>query len=169
MYNNIGKRDILIFPKFDNINLIQNMRNKFDTLATLVPPHITLAFPFSDDMSDDELVEKLSDLLKYYNPFGVTFKGLSLSNDNYIFLNCIKGNEKIIQLHNEIYKKIIPTHFKKSIEYIPHITLGQSNSIEELNYFNYEFSTIIDEISIELIGEHEESIIIRNIKLGELS
>lgn len=94
MYNNIGKRDILIFPKFDNINLIQNMRNKFDTLATLVPPHITLAFPFSDDMSDDELVEKLSDLLKYYNPFGVTFKGLSLSNDNYIFLNCIKGNEK---------------------------------------------------------------------------
>ena len=52
MYKNIGKRDILIFPKFENIYLIQNIRNKFDPLANLIAPHITLAFPFLDDISN---------------------------------------------------------------------------------------------------------------------
>ena len=63
MYNNIGKRDILIFPKFDNMNIIDKIRNKYDRLATLVRPHITLAFPFKDVISDDDLINKLSFLL----------------------------------------------------------------------------------------------------------
>ena len=166
MFNNISKRDILIFPKFKNINKIQEIRNKYDKLANLIAPHITLAFPFSDDMSNEELIAKLSNLLKNYEPFSIIFKGVSLSDDNYIFLNCVKGSQEIVQLHDEIYKKILPTHFKKHTKYIPHITLGQSNNIEEFNTFTYEFETIVDEITIETIGEHEESIIIKNIKLG---
>lgn len=166
MYNNIGKRDILIFPKFKNIDKIQEIRNKYDKLANLVPPHITLAFPFSDTISDEELIEKLSNLLITYKPFDITFKGISLSKDNYIFLNCVKGNKKIIHLHNEIYSKILPSYFEKSFKYAPHITLGQSDNIIELKHFQYEFKTIVDEVSIELIGEHEESIILKNIKFG---
>ena len=92
---------------------------------------------------------------------------LDLSDDNYIYLNCIKGNKEIIKLHNKIYNQILPSHFKKSIKYVPHITLGQANNIEDLDSFEHEFKTIVDEISIELIGEHEESIIIKNIKLGD--
>ena len=63
MSDNTYKRDILIFPKFKNINRIQEIRNKFDKLANLIPPHITLVFPFSDSISDQELVNKLSNLL----------------------------------------------------------------------------------------------------------
>ena len=105
-------------------------------------------------------------MLKNFKPFTINFKGISLSHDNYIFLNCVKGNQEIIQLHDEIYNEILPNHLKKSIKYIPHITLGQSNSIEGLNSFTYEFKSIVNEVSIELIGEHEESIIIKNIKFG---
>ena len=165
MYNNIGKRDILIFPKFNNMDIIDDIRNKYDRLANLVKPHITLAFPFKDEMSNEDLIAKLSVLLKNYSPFEVTFKGVSLSDDKYILLNCIKGNSKLIDLHDEIYEKLIPNHFKKSINYIPHITLGQADNLEDFSDFNYEFTTIIDEVSIEFIGEHEESIIIGNIKL----
>ena len=46
MYINKGKRDILIFPKFKNINKIQELRNKYDPLANLIAPHITIVFPF---------------------------------------------------------------------------------------------------------------------------
>lgn len=77
-----------------------------------------------------------------------------------------KGNQEIIELHNEIYKQILPSHLKKSIKYIPHITLGKSNNIDVLDSFSYEFKSIVDGVSIEFIGEHEESIIIKNIKLG---
>lgn len=165
MYNNKGKRDILIFPKFKNMNLIQKVRNKYDRLFNLVEPHITLAFPFKNEMSNEELICKLSELLKNYTPFRVTFKGVSITDDNYIFLNCTEGEEVIYKLHDEIYEKIIPTHFNKEINYIPHITLGQLDCIEELEGFKYEFTTVVNEVSIELIGDNEESIIIGNIKL----
>ena len=168
MYINKGKRDILIFPKFKNINKIQELRIKYDPLANLVVPHITIAFPFSDNISNEELIRKLTNLLENFKPFTIVFKGLSLSKDNYIFLNCIQGKREIIQLHDKIYKNILPSHFKDSIKYVPHITLGTANTIQDLISFNYEFKTVVDEISIELIGEHEESIIIKNIKLGEL-
>ena len=165
MSKNSGKRDILIFPKFNNIDKIQEIRNKYDKLANLIPLHITLAFPFFDKISNEELIDKLSYLLKNFFPFDIIFSGLSLSDDNYIFLNCIKGRENLIYLHDEIYKKILSSHFNDSITYVPHITLGQASSIDELNGFNYTFSTFVDEISIELIGENDESIIIKNIEL----
>ena len=167
MYNNIGKRDILIFPKFHNIDLIQQIRKKYDKLANLIEPHITLAFPFNDSMSNSELIDKLRIILKKYSPFSVTFKGVSLSDDNYIFLNCVNGSEEIIKMHDDIYSNIIPNHFNACIKYIPHITLGQAESITDLKDFDYEFSTIIDTVSIELIGENEESIIVENMKIGE--
>ena len=112
MYSNKGKRDILIFPNFDNIDKIQAIRKKYDSLADLILPHITLVFPFSDEISDVELFEKLSCLLKNFSPFEVSFSGVSLSDDNYIFLNCIQGSDSIVKLHDEIYDKIFPSHFK---------------------------------------------------------
>lgn len=33
MSNNIGKRDILIFPKFDNMGIIDKIRKKYDRLS----------------------------------------------------------------------------------------------------------------------------------------
>lgn len=167
MSNNIGKRDILIFPKFDNMKIIDKIRNKYDRLSNLVAPHITLAFPFDDKISNEDLISKSSALLKKHSHFEVTFKGISLSDDNYILLNCVKGNYEILKLHDDIYEKIIPSHFKKSIKYIPHITLGQADNLKDFSNFNYEFTTIINEVSIEFIGSNEESIIIKNIKLGE--
>lgn len=164
-FNNIGKRDILIFPKFENINLIQSIREKYDKLANLVEPHITLVFPFSNDMSDEYLINSLSELLKNLAPFKIVFGGVSLDENNTIFLNCIEGNEKIIELHDQIYEKILPKHLKKSIKYVPHITLGTTNNPDFLQDFNYKFETIVDEISIELIGQNEESIILKHIQL----
>ena len=104
MYNNIGKRDILIFPKFDNMDKLQEIRQKYDRLADKVCPHITLAFPFSDSISDEELTYKLSDLLSTWSPFKVEFRGVSLSDDGYIFLDYVKGFEEIIKLDVEIYE-----------------------------------------------------------------
>ena len=165
---NKGKRDILIFPEFDNIDLIENIRKKYDPLYGLIKPHITLAFPFSDEMTNEFLISKLSNLTKLLKSFDVAFKGTSISHDNYIFLNQIYGNEKIIRLHDLIYSNILPTHLNSDIKYIPHITIGRLFGDDTFNEdFPYEFKTTIDKICIEQIGEHEESIIIKEINLTE--
>ena len=166
---NSGKRDILIFPSFKNINLIEDIRRKYDPLYNLVAPHITLAFPFSDEMTNEYLISKLTNLLKILKPFEASFKGISISKDKYIFLNQIQGIETVKKLHCLIYQNILPTHLHSEIEYIPHITLGKLNKNHPIfeEEFKYEFNTIIDKISIEQIGKHEESIIIKEIKLKE--
>ena len=47
------KRTIMIFPEFDNIDSIDRIRSKYDPLAELVRPHITLVFPFESDITND--------------------------------------------------------------------------------------------------------------------
>lgn len=165
MFDNRNKRSILIFPKFKNIDKIQTIRNKYDRLANLISPHITLVFPFSDSVTNDDLVFKLSNLLSSYSSFKVIFNGISLSHDNYIFLNCTHGKDILITLHDDIYQNILPTHLKLDIPYIPHITLGQKNTLSNI-LLDYTFETLIDEICIEQIGSNEECNIIKRIKLN---
>ena len=68
-------------------------------MYSILPPHITIVFPFVDNITNLDLFNKLSDILKDFECFDVTFSGVNLSDDNYIFLNCTKGKENIIKLY----------------------------------------------------------------------
>ena len=169
-YINKGKRDILIFPKFENVEKIQNVRKKYDELYDLIEPHITVAFPFSNDISDKELKIKLIEILKKVKPFKITCEGVSLRKDNrigkyYIFLNITEGKEKINDILQKIYNKILSNVDIKKYNYEPHLTLGTTQNQQEQIILNEKFETIIDEISVEEIGENEESNILFTIKL----
>ena len=63
-YINKGKRDILIIPKFNNIHKIQIIREKYDELFNMIEPHITLAFPFRSNISNEELKRQLLNITK---------------------------------------------------------------------------------------------------------
>lgn len=73
---------------------------------------------------------------------------------------------EIVQIHDELYKNEFKC-FDLCFEYIPHITVGKLSTVNEMNEA-YEsikkiedsFSTVVYKISVEMIGENEESIII---------
>lgn len=169
-YINKGKRDILIFPKFNNVEKIQEIREKYDELFNIIQPHITIAFPFEKDILNEELKEQLKIILKDFKPFKVKCKGISLKEDKrisayYIFLNMIEGKDTINKIHNRIYTEILKDIDISKYSYEPHITLGTTNNYDEKIELNDEFETIADTIVIERIGENEESIIEYEIKL----
>ena len=162
-------RTIMIFPEFDNMQIIDDIRTKYDPLAKLVRPHITLVFPFESDMSNEEVASILDERLVNISPFEVELKGFSKHSDqfgNTLFLDMIKGEEQIVQIHDELYKNEFKD-FDLGFNYIPHITVGKLSSVNEMNEA-YEsikeiedsFSTVVNKISVEMIGENEESIII---------
>jgi len=62
------KRTIMIFPEFDNMKFIDQLRQKYDPLANKVRPHITLVFPFESDMLKHEICEVLSNRLDAISP-----------------------------------------------------------------------------------------------------
>lgn len=161
-------RDILLFPNIDNINIIQKIRLKYDKLAQKISPHITIVFPFEDDITNEELYNKLILLTNNIECFNISLKGIILTNDKYVVLKVVMGSDKIKELHDCIYKDILPKYLRDDIEYIPHLTLGQANDLTEFSNFCFEFTGIVDSIFIEEIGSNEESIIVKEIKLKKL-
>lgn len=162
-------RTIMIFPRFENISEIEDIRKKYDPLAKLVRPHITLVFPFENEMSNDELSQFLEKKLSGIKPFEMALNGFSKQNDkfgNYLFLNVTKGIDEIKNIHNMLYEHELK-RFDLGYEYIPHMTVGKLSTIQLLDeafedtYLNMKlFSTIVDKVSVEMIGKNKESIII---------
>lgn len=160
-YINAGKRDILIFPQFKEIDKIQAIRNKYDELANIIPPHITLAFPFALPISNKELENQLKSVLNKYNKINIKCHGITFVKDEainkyYIFLNIKQGNEIIKLIHNDIYEQVLK--IPKPINYIPHITLGCIDKIDQNIKLDEAFQTEVDSVIVESIGKNEESI-----------
>lgn len=165
----MNKRTIMIFPEFENINIINDIRRKYDPLVDLVSPHITLVFPFDSDLTNEELNLYIKECLSDIHPFEIELEGFSKQKDrygNYLFLNVVQGMNIIKEIHDTLYKDKLKK-FNLGYDYIPHMTVGKLSSIEllnkafdDVNRCNDKFSTIVKKISVEMIGEHEESIIL---------
>ena len=166
-YINKGKRDVIIIPTFSNVQILETIRKKYDELYGIMPPHITLAFPFDSDISNDDLERKLTEIASDFKPFKIRLKGISFGFDTrvntyYIFLDFIQGEEIITAIHKRIYSDIL--HEELPFEYKPHITLGCTKEKIDLS-LDEEFETTVDQLSVELIGENEESNIIIRVSL----
>lgn len=51
----MAQRTIMIFPDFEQMEIIESIREKYDPLYQLVKTHITVVFPFDMDVSNEEL------------------------------------------------------------------------------------------------------------------
>ena len=74
--------------------------------------------------------------------------------------------DEIIDINYRLYKEQLKK-FNVGNDYVPHMTVGKVYPIElldkafnDVNTYNDTFSTVVKKISVEMIGEHGESIII---------
>ena len=163
-------RTIMIFPEFAEMEIIDEIRERYDPLAHLVRPHITIVFPFENQMSNNDIADILSDRLKTIHPFELVLKGIGKQEEsfgNYLFLDVEEGSAEICTIHHILYDTEFCEHDLGRIGYKPHITLGRFPTVDALNKAYEEvkgisraFITMVNKISVEMIGENEESIII---------
>lgn len=171
------KRCIMIFPKFDNGQIIDKIRERYDPLANHVRPHITLVFPFDSDIGTIELKEHISSVLSEITAFEIILNGITPTNNfgKYLFLNIQKGNDEIIELHKRLYTDILQNYYPEWLKgkvFLPHMIVGNFSNEEEFEAAINETRDIVDsfkatvnEISVEIIDENEDSIIELNIPL----
>ena len=162
-------RTIMIFLEFENMHVIDSVRDRFDPLAKLVRPHITIVFPFESDMSNEELSGILDRRLASVGPFDIEMQGFakhSVPGGNFLLLNMTKGAEEIMKIHEELYKNEFAPH-GIDFEYDPHMTVGKfeteaalDDAFSAVMCKRDVFASTVNKISVEMIGEHEESIII---------
>lgn len=160
------ERTVMVFPKFNNLDIIDSIRKKYDPLAKLVPPHLTLVFPFKSELTQERIFSELEELLSDYKAFKLVCHGVvkeSNTYGNYLFLSVLEGMDNLIEIHDYLYDGIFRT-YRSDVQYVPHLTIGNLHDKKEfdlayqnLTDFNLKFMTIVDTISVEIIGEHGES------------
>ena len=166
-------RAIVIFPQLgSHASLIQDIRNQYDPLANKIAPHITLVFPFESKISSLELSQHVKNCLDGLDLFDFTMQGISHESENYLFLNLTQGKEEIIEIHDLLYSGILARFLSKKHRYNPHLTVGHfpdsdaaNIAMNELNNFDYKFTTKVHKITTEIISEDLSSKIEFEIKL----
>jgi len=150
---------IVIFPKFQNIDIINEFRQKYDPLADKIAPHITLVFPFESQISTSELRKHMQQTISDIQPFAIKLCGIREHDNKYLFLNVINGNDQIIKLHDWLYTGILSKHLLKEITYVPHLTIGCIDNENEFHrilhtvkFKDIEFETKITHISVMQIN-----------------
>lgn len=171
------ERCIMIFPELKNMKVIDEIREKYDPLASHVRPHITLVFPFSSNISRDGIKEHIEHVLSEIKPFKLMLKGITpvQSFGNYLFLNIETGKEEIYNIHKKLYTGILEPYLPqwlRNSEYYPHMTVGKVDSKEEYELAILEvrdvadtFETMVNKVSVEVIDENEDSIIEMEVEL----
>lgn len=166
------RRTIMIFPEFENMSIIDDIRKKYDPLAKHVEPHISLAFTFESCLGEADIREHLASVIENIKPFNLMLQEI-IKIDNplgkYLFLNIVEGNEEIKNLNSRIYTGILEEYKPQWLNektFMPHMTIGSFNSTEDLNsafedvkLIKESFTTIVDKISVEIVDENEDSII----------
>ena len=162
-----AERSILLFPEFQNMELIEGIRKQYDPFVSLISPHITLVFPFVSRYKEKDVKELVKEKSKAFSPFRLSMQGIVKYQENgeqYLFLQVKEGAEEIRRLHDSLYQGMLAA-FKKDIPYVPHMTVGKLSSSEELDTaweqvkdMNVVFQTEIKHITVEKIGEKGESI-----------
>ncbi|MGL4992317.1 MAG: 2'-5' RNA ligase family protein [Sarcina sp.] len=172
------KRCIMIVPKFKNGNIIAKIREKYDPTVKFVEPHVTLVFPFESDISSEDIKEHTINAIKNAKPFELTLQGIGSDKSfgNYIFLKITKGTEILVDLHKNLYKGILEKyypHWPDDAPFTPHMTIGNfktkeelADALEELKVVTDTFTSIADEVTIEIIDENSNSIIEALLKLS---
>ena len=167
-FDNSNKRDILIMVDFHNINKIKEIQKKYYDIADKIDPHIAVTFPFDSEISDEELYNKLVEILSKYNPFKIVCHGVSIpkGEPNYRFLDIIENKEIIQNISDDIYQNIIPEllEYRDRYNYVPPISLANKPLDKEIE-LDDTFEMVVDSFYVERIGENDESIKLFDISL----
>ncbi|TYS14520.1 2'-5' RNA ligase family protein [Rossellomorea vietnamensis] len=154
------ERSITIFPEFENGRLIDELRSKYDPLYQLIPPHITLVFPFTSDLTAEQLHAHIESVLLHEKLFSIKLQGVTGEGSEYLFLNVKKGNDEIIRLHDLLYTGRLREFLFRELTYVPHLTVGRFNdtgdfkaALNETAQFTEEFTTTVNHIVVEKIEE----------------
>lgn len=166
-------RSIMLIPRFARVDLIEDIRSRFDPLHGKVAPHITIVFPFESPILNHQLEEHVAACASETAPFDLVAMGASGFQDEWLFLNIKKGNDQIIRLHDALYEGVLASFYSHRHCYIPHITLGRLNrtdlfdtALNEVKGLAHSFPARIDEIIIEEIQDDNSSLILKRVQLG---
>lgn len=160
---------VIAYPELEKSDFgwIQEYRQKYDRQYALVKPHVTLVFPVHD-IEQEAFINEIENRLKSFQSFDFIVRAATINKDdsgNYFheFLVPDEGFSNVVKLHDRLYAGLLADHLRYDIDFIPHISIGDSEDasdskqrVDELNHQNLEIKARISTVDII---EFKESIV----------
>ena len=122
---------IVAFPSIECADLVASVRRRFDPLDGLLPPHVTLVFPFSEPGVEQTLERHVANAIAGVAPFDITLEPPTGADDNYIFMELSEGADRFAVVHDRLYSGMLARH-RSGRRYRPHVTIGHLSASENL-------------------------------------
>lgn len=166
---------VFAYPELSekDYNLIENHRRKHDTLQPILGPHFTLVFPVKN-ISEKVFTDEIEEQIKGIEPFSFTIRCATINKDAFVenfytFLVPDEGHSQIMKMHDKLYSGKLSEHRLLDVDYIPHITIGNSTNImtckkmaDDWNANNFEITGKISHIDV---AKYEGAATLKRIKL----
>jgi len=155
-------RSIAIYPRIDGDDAIHRVRSRFDNLATKVPYHVTLVFPFSSDLAKDEIAAHMAAAVVGVGAISLSL-GAPAAKGEIVHLPVVVGEESFRLLHARLYSGLLGHFLRTDLAYSPHLTVGRCPDWPERQTCLTEAESIrglkglADTISCEIIEADESS------------
>ena len=148
------------FPAFCGVERIEAFRREHDPVASVIPAHLTLVFPFATALSQLQLETHVRRVVSAWPPIPVSFRAVRMHANEFVFLMASRGATSIIGLHDRLYTRSLATHLRPEFAYEPHITLARHAAWDELEAayeqaresFGAEFTDVIREVVLLSVG-----------------
>jgi 2'-5' RNA ligase len=151
---------------------IQKFRSIHDPQSDLVPPHITVVFPFDVPLTDDELMEHCHKQISGLKLVEVKLGTVSIEPNGYVFFLFVKGSSEITEIHNRLNSGPLADQFNGT-SFKPHMTIARFNDgnrvevAKATNLLQPVQNFLIDQIVIEEVETNGRSREITKILLPE--
>ena len=141
------KRVIYVEPQIENPDVIFDIFKNFNPDSSFVNPHICLVFPFESDLQTNILESIINNTFSNYSNFDIQLSGVSISYEektNFLFLNVIDESNTLRQMSRELYNCLGDSAILRG-EYTPHITIGKSKNVDEINKMYNKSKNLLQE------------------------
>ena len=148
------------FPRFKGLEAVEDFRRRHDPTAAFIPAHLTLVFPFPTALKRLQVETHVKRVAARWPPIPVTFPGVRLHANEFVFLVAGRGAESIAGLHDRLYTRSFLPYLRRDIAYEPHITIARDPSLprveaalaEAREAFRREAVDVIREVTLLAVG-----------------
>lgn len=144
------------FPRFEGIEAIEAFRARHDPMASLIPAHLSLVFPFGTALKRLQMETHVRRVVARWPAIPVSFRTVRMEANEFVFLMASRGAEAVVGLHDALYTRSLRPHLRPGFSYAPHITIARYRepdrveaALEEARgAFGREMSGVIREVEL---------------------
>ena len=144
---------------------VANFRRRFDSLYGKCPPHVTLAFPFVSDVSDEALAKVLEAAARARGAFDITLLAPQLDSGT-VLLPVAQPDPWLSETFLELSRLL---GARPADGYRPHVTIGRNMPLaytSELASLPSSQHARIDRLILEEIQQDDSSHVLHEAVLG---